>query len=62
LGSLLLVASTGILLWAFIVESYELQHFSDISRWGIFLSLGGVGLHLIGVSSQNRLRKRADET
>ena len=62
LGSLVLIASTGLLLWAFIVESYKLQHFSDISRWGIFLSLGGVGLHLIGDIGQNRLRKRADQT
>ncbi len=48
LGSLLLVISSGLLLWAFIVETYQLQHFSDISRWGIYLSLAGVGAHLIG--------------
>ena len=47
-GSVILIASSGLLLWAFIVESYQLQHFSDISRWGIYLSLAGVGLHLIG--------------
>lgn len=55
LGSLVLITSTGVLLWAFIVESYELQHFSNISRWGIYLSLAGVGLHLIGgLSGSNR--------
>ena len=47
-GSFLLVVSSGLLLWAFIVETYELQHFSDISRNGIILSLAGVGFHLIG--------------
>lgn len=48
LGSVLLSASSGILLWGFIVETYSLAHFSDVSRWGIYLSLAGVGFHLIG--------------
>ena len=47
-GSFLLVASSGFLLWAFIVETYQLQHFSDISRYGIYTSLAGVVAHLIG--------------
>lgn len=48
LGSLLLSASSGILLWGFVVETYNLGHFSDVSRWGIYLSLAGIGFHLIG--------------
>lgn len=48
IGSLLLVLSSGLLLWGFIFETYVTQHFSDISRWGIYMSLAGVGFHLIG--------------
>jgi hypothetical protein len=48
LGSMFLTVSSGILLWGFIVETYQLGHFSDVSRWGIYLSLAGVGFHLIG--------------
>ncbi len=55
-GSLLLIASSGLLLWAFITETYQLQHFSDISRFGIYTSLAGVGFHLIGGFSRNRER------
>jgi hypothetical protein len=47
-GSALLVISSGFLVWAFAVETYSLQHFSDLSRNGIYLSLAGIGLHLIG--------------
>lgn len=53
LGSLVLIISAGFLLWAFIVETYQLQHFSDLSRFGIYPSLAGVGLHLIGGRSAN---------
>ena len=55
-GSLLLVASSSFLLWAFIVETYQYQHFSDISRYGIYTSLAGVVAHLIGGLGQNRER------
>ena len=48
LGSFVLTISAAFLLWAFIVETYQLQHFSDLSRYGIYTSLAGVGLHLIG--------------
>jgi hypothetical protein len=48
LGSLILAISSGVLLWAFIVETYGEGHFSDISRNGIYLSLAGVVLHVIG--------------
>lgn len=55
-GSLLLVISSGLLLWAWYVETYQLQHFSNISRYGIYSSLAGVGFHLIGGLGQNRER------
>jgi hypothetical protein len=48
LGSALLVASSGLLLWAFEVETYQTQHYTDISRWGLYTSLAGVIAHLIG--------------
>lgn len=48
LGSAILVASSGLLVWAFIVETYTLHGFSDFSRNGIYLTLAGVILHLIG--------------
>lgn len=47
-GSLILVASSVYLVWAFITETYTLQHFSDLSRNGIYMALAGVGLHLFG--------------
>ena len=46
-GSAFLIAASGLLVWAFVTETYTLQHFSDISRNGIYLSLAGVGLHLL---------------
>ena len=55
-GSLTLVVSTVLLVWAWRVETYELQLFSDLSREGIYLSLAGIGLHLIGGLGQNRER------
>jgi uncharacterized membrane protein len=47
-GSVLLSFSTVLLIWGFISETYYLQHFSDVSRFGIYLSLAGIGFHLIG--------------
>jgi len=47
-GSAFLFASSGLLGWAFVVETYSLQHFSDLSRFGIYTSLAGVFLHLLG--------------
>ena len=46
-GSAFLTAASVLLVWAFITETYSLQHFSDISRYGIYLSLAGVGLHAL---------------
>jgi hypothetical protein len=48
LGSGVLVASSGLLIWAFVVETYSLRQFSEISRFGIYTSLAGVILHMIG--------------
>ena len=46
-GSAFLITASGLLVWAFITETYALQHFSDISRYGIYMSLAGVGLHAL---------------
>lgn len=55
-GSLSLVAASIFLVYAWRVETYDLQQFSDLSREGIYLSLAGVVLHLIGGLGQNRER------
>lgn len=47
-ASAMLTVSSLLLIWAFAAETYNLQHFSDISRFGIYTSLAGVVLHLIG--------------
>ena len=47
-GSVALVAASVFLVIAWRVETYDLQQFSDLSREGIYLSLAGVVLHLIG--------------
>ena len=47
-GSAVLVFSSAMLVWAFVVETYQTQQFSDLSRNGIFAALWGIGLHLIG--------------
>ena len=52
-GSGFLFASSGLLVWAFVVETYSLQHFSDLSGFGIYTSLAGVFLHLLGGTRRN---------
>ncbi|MBL8124395.1 MAG: hypothetical protein JNJ39_09845 [Blastocatellia bacterium] len=47
-GSAILFTSSVLLVWAFVSETYALQHYSDYSRYGIYTSLGGVLLHLVG--------------
>ena len=47
-GSLVLVISSVLLVWAFAAETYSYQQFSEISRFGIYTSLAAVLLHLIG--------------
>ncbi len=48
LGSAFLFVSSALLLQAFIVETYQYGHFTDMSRFGIYTSLAGIGLHLVG--------------
>jgi hypothetical protein len=55
-GSAVLVFSSVLLIWAFFVETYQTQQFSDLSRNGIYASLWGIGFHLIGGVGQNRER------
>ncbi len=47
-GSTLLIAGSILLIWAFVYETYTTKTFSEASRWGIYLSLGGTILHLVG--------------
>ena len=53
-GSTVLIASSTLLVWAFFAETYSLQHFSAISRYGIISSLVGIGFHLIGGLSRQK--------
>ena len=47
-GSFLLTLSSVLLVWAFVVETYQFQNFSNVSRWGIYTALGGIVFHLVG--------------
>ena len=47
-GSILLFVASGLLIWGFIYDTHYAKTFSDIARFGIYLSLGGVAFHLIG--------------
>ena len=51
-GSAFLTVASVFLVWAFITETYYLQHFSDTSRYGIYMSLAGVGLHALSAISR----------
>lgn len=53
-GSVVLFASSGLLLWAWVVETYSFQHFSDVSRNGIYTALAGVVLHVLGGIASRR--------
>jgi hypothetical protein len=46
-GSVLLTISSCVLIYGFIYETYQTQHFSDISRFGIYFSLGGIIAHFL---------------
>lgn len=55
-GSGAIAISSAVLLWAWYAETNTFRHFSDISRFGIYLSLTGIGLHLIGGVGRNSER------
>jgi hypothetical protein len=48
IGSTMLILSSVILVAAFVNETYYLRAFSDLSRYGIYGSLAGVVLHVVG--------------
>ena len=47
-GSILLIISSSFLIWGFVYDTYYAKTFSDIARFGIYLSLAGISFHLIG--------------
>ena len=47
-GSFLLIAGSILFVWAFIYETYGVRHFSDVSRYALYISLWGTAVHLIG--------------
>ena len=49
LGSVVITIGSILLVYAWYVETYGLQHFSDLSRNGIYITALGVGLHLFGI-------------
>ena len=57
-GSILLSAGSVLLIWSFVYETYSIKHFSDISRWGIYLTLAGTIFHLLG---RFRLKSKENE-
>jgi len=58
LGSILLILGSVLFVWAFIYETYELGHFSDISRFALYATLAGVVFHLFGAF---RLKSKNDK-
>ena len=60
-ASSVLTLASIMLVYAWYVETYGLQHFSNISRYGIYLSLAAVVLHVIGGFESNRLQKPVRE-
>lgn len=45
-GSAFLVSGSVLLIYAFFYETYSTNHFSDLSRYGIYLNLAGTAFHL----------------
>ena len=56
LGSIVITIGSILLVYAWYVETYEFQHFSDLSRNGIYVTALGVGLHLFGIVLPTRKR------
>ena len=63
-GSGALTAASIVLVYAFAIETYQLHGFSNYSRYGLYLSLAGIALHLFGglTLGQRTNRPRQDMT
>lgn len=48
IGSVLLFAGTILLIYAFFYETYTTKYYSDLSRFGLYTTLGGTIFHLFG--------------
>ena len=53
-GSAIISAGSALLVYAWYAETYNVQHFSDLSRNGIYLTALGVGLHLFGMELRQK--------
>jgi hypothetical protein len=53
-GSVVIAIGSVLLVYAWYVETYGLQHFSGLSRNGIYITAAGVGLHLFGMALPQR--------
>ena len=47
-ASVLLIAGSVLFVWAFIYETYTTQHYSDLSRFALYVTLWGTIVHLLG--------------
>lgn len=47
-ASALLIAGSFLFVWAFIYETYQTRHFSEISRFALYATLAGTVFHLFG--------------
>jgi hypothetical protein len=47
-ASFLLISGSFLFVWAFFYETYASQHFSDLSRFALYVTLAGTVFHLIG--------------
>jgi len=59
-GSAVLTASSVLLVWAFVGETYYIHHFSESSRRGIYLALAGVGVHVIAALADRTGSRHSD--
>ena len=53
-GSMVIAIGSVLLVYAWYVETYGLQHFSNLSRNGIYITALGVGLHLFGIELRQK--------
>jgi hypothetical protein len=57
-ASVLRLAGSIFFVWAFVYETYTTQMFSEVSRFALYLTLGGTIFHLFGGF---RLKSKSDE-